>query len=72
MKKLKKIIDEVFKTYSNKTIIFVSHNKKNLRYCNKLIEINNKRLTQKISKKLVKKILRTYQAPQLINYEKKS
>ena len=34
-----KIIDEIFKTYADKTIIFVSHNIKNLRYCNKILEI---------------------------------
>lgn len=42
-----KIIDEVFKTYFNKTIIFVSHNINNLRYCNKLIEISNKKAQTK-------------------------
>ena len=50
-----KIIDEVFKTYSNKTIIFVSHNKKNLRYCNKLIEINNKKINSKNIEKISQK-----------------
>lgn len=37
-----RIIDEVFKTYAHKTIIFVSHNIKNLRHCNKIIEIKNR------------------------------
>ena len=50
-----KIIDEVFKTYSNKTIIFVSHNKKNLRYCNKIIEINNKKINSKNIEKISQK-----------------
>lgn len=36
------IINEIFKTYANKTILFVSHNINNLRYCNKIIEIKNK------------------------------
>ncbi len=52
-----KIIDEVFKTYFNKTIIFVSHNINNLRYCNKLIEISNKKAQTKEIKNYKKKKL---------------
>jgi len=42
-----KIIDDVFTNYADKTIIFVSHNINNLRYCNKLIEISDKKAQTK-------------------------
>jgi ABC-type bacteriocin/lantibiotic exporter with double-glycine peptidase domain len=47
-----RIIDEVFKTYAHKTIIFVSHNIKNLRHCNKIIEIKNRETQIKTIKNL--------------------
>ena len=41
----KKIIDEIFSTGINRTIIFVSHNYQNLRHCDSIYKIENQRLS---------------------------
>ena len=40
----KKIIDEIFNKQINKTIIFVSHKKENLKYCDIIYEVKEKKL----------------------------
>jgi ATP-binding cassette, subfamily B, bacterial PglK len=40
----KKIIDEIFNKQINKTIIFVSHKKENLKYCDCIYEVKEKKL----------------------------
>jgi len=40
----KKIIDEIFNKQINKTIIFVSHKKENLKYCDSIYEVKEKKL----------------------------
>ena len=40
----KKIIDEIFSNSENKTILIVSHNKYNLKYCNKIYQIKDQTL----------------------------
>ena len=40
----KKIVKEIFISNKEKTIIFVTHNKKNLTECNKVYKIDNKKL----------------------------
>ena len=37
----KRIIDDIFKNFKSKTIIFVSHKKENLKYCERILKIEN-------------------------------
>ena len=37
----KKILKDIFENFNDKTIIFVSHNKSNFTYCNKILNIEN-------------------------------
>jgi ATP-binding cassette, subfamily B, bacterial PglK len=39
-----KIINEIFKQHLKKTILFISHNIENLKYCNEIYKIENKNL----------------------------
>ena len=39
-----KILDKIFKINSDKTIIIISHRKNSLKYCNKIFEIDNKKI----------------------------
>jgi ATP-binding cassette, subfamily B, bacterial PglK len=45
----KKIIEEIFNNAVNKTIILVSHNKENFKFCDEVYEIENKNLRKLIS-----------------------
>ena len=42
----KKIIEEIFNNALNKTIIIVSHNKENFKFCDEIYEIKNKELNK--------------------------
>ena len=42
----KKIIEEIFNNALNKTIIIVSHNKENFKFCDEVYEIKNKELNK--------------------------
>ena len=41
-----KIINEIFNNQDNKTIVFVSHNQENLKYCDKIFRVEDKKITK--------------------------
>jgi ABC-type transport system involved in cytochrome bd biosynthesis fused ATPase/permease subunit len=42
----KNVIKEIFLSGEDKTIIFVSHNPENLKYCSSIFEMKNRNLTK--------------------------
>ena len=46
LKQKNKILSNIFKLYSNKLIIIISHSKDDLKNCNKIFSINNGKVTR--------------------------